>query len=314
MVFEIKSCKPKKSGFTRALLLIATVGLSAFSCKSFNPPNALTAMLAAVPQIGSQGIDGFYFTDFRQARSDLHIARDAGLEAFPSPLQDALRRLSPTIVGEGTLYSIDQLEAVLEITPTGSPGAVMLVGSFDSKKAVSVLDSSGWPVAESGLFRLYRAPDASGIGIGPRRLVYSPDYRIAEAITAFRGGESSILKWAGLERLALSAGLPTAMAAAPVEQACLDARWISVAIRYLDASLPAASVVLLFSDPDSAVVAKRKIESRLELALDGGGSKIELIDIRRDMVVSVVSVDDSRALFLLGKAKRNSTLKRALEC
>jgi hypothetical protein len=284
------------------------------ACRPANPPNALVAMLRAVPQIGDEHIRSLIFSDFQQARVDLAIPKDGGVSSFPAVLQATLARLSDSPLAEGSLYTIGQLEAVLEISPSGAPSSVMLVGSFDTAKARSDLESRGWPSVESGLFRLYRTPEDSGIGIGPRRLVYSPAYAVAQAITAFRGGDDSLLGFEGLQSLSLSSGRPTAFAAAPPESGCLDPRWMAVAVRYLERSAPAVAFVVQYPDPDSAQAAVRRLTAGLSSVAGDIGSTIGVVDARRDLVVSSIQTDDAGAVEWLRAMQRGSRFERALAC
>lgn len=264
--------------------------------------------------MGERGLGSFFFADFEQTRRDLGIPRDGGLESFPAVLREAVARLTDSPLAEGWLYGIEEIEAMLEVTPSGAPPVYMLVGSFDSGEAARSLDASGWESISSGLFRLYRTAHGSGVGVGPRRLLYSPAYPSAEATTAFRGGENSVLGLEGLQSLAVSAGRPAALAAAAPEIGCLDPRWMSVAVRYIEPQSPAVAFVVQYPDPGSAEASRRRIAPGLEKVVQETGSRIELIDARREMVVSSISTDDRGALALLDAVHGGSQLERALAC
>ena len=264
--------------------------------------------------MGEGPVTAVRFFDFSQTRKDLRISARGDTSPLPFALKQAAERILDSPLGKGDLFDVQQLEAVLEVTPTGATPLFMIVGSFDSTRARELADSWGWPKTRSGLFELYHAPDGSGVGVGPRRLVFSQSFATAAAVTEFRGGPGSLLALDGLSSLSISAGRPAAIAVAPPAKGCLEPRWMAVALKYLPGSSPTAAFVVQYKDMDTAAASKKHVQAGLASYLHGGPSRIEVVDVRRDSTVASVSSDDTGAAELLRAVYRGSQLERALEC
>lgn len=210
------------------------------SCRPANPPNPLTAVLRAVPVEatvlgarrlspaspsepatptaleGAQQTPVYYFVDLAQFRRD-HPGLDASAVAvLPPAMRPPLEVLSDTPAADllaGGQLALSRMEAVLVVGTVGDVHTVMLVGEFDQGDIAKSLHASLGEATESGLFKLYAAPNGAAVAVGPRRIVASKSYVAAEAITSFRGGENSLLGLPRSQELALSAGRPTAFSA-----------------------------------------------------------------------------------------------------
>ncbi len=272
-------------------------------------------MLRAVPTSKGGRPPSYFFTDFSQARKDLGIPRGAPADSYPLPLRDALARLESTAPELHTLYRTDELEALLEVYKAGESTSTMLVGDFDAAAAVKELDSRRWPRTTSGLFQLFRTPEGGGLGIGPRRIVHSTDYTAAEEITAFRGGENSLLGLEGSASLAVSAGRATAFVGIPEPGGCLDPQWLAVGARYLRDSPPLAVLVVRYQGAAAAQAARARLEASVREVLLGGDHDVRAAETRGESVLVSVASDDEKTAGLLRTVLRQPlTLEAALGC
>ncbi len=297
-----------------ALVVALAVVAATSACRPQNPPNALSAMLRAVPTREGSRPPSYLFTDFSQARKDLGIPRSAPADSYPLLLRDALARVEATVPELGALYRTDELEALLELYSVGESTSTMLVGDFDSATAVKELDSRGWPRTTSGLFQLFRTPQGGGLGIGPRRIVHSTDYAAAEEITAFRGGENSLLGLPGSGSLAVSAGRATAFAGIPEPGGCLDPLWLAVGVRYLRDLPPLAVLVVRYEESAAAEASRARLDVTMREVLRGAGHDVRAAETRGESVLVSIASHEEGAAGLVRMAMQPLTLEAALQC
>ena len=332
---------------------VAAMVLAYSACAPRNPPNALTAMLRAIPwqaaipatkdAVGNPHSRGdealymrlqglwYYFTDYNQFRKQTGRESFREISDLPEPLRIPLLFLQSTpaerLLSDNVL-DLAGIEAAIVVGNTEGPVVAMLVGSFDRKRASSVLAGQGAKSEESGLFELYSEEEAGATGVGPRRLVASPSYEAAKAVTSFRGGENSLLGLPLSQDLSLAVGRPPVVHATflagnagrvgtkrPDGFPCHDIFWATTVLRYSrQQRLEAAAAVFQFRDDVSASAAKGSVEQRLGEELERLEARIEVSDTRRNRLVILIGFDEKSAAFVESTTSERSWLAAKFAC
>lgn len=288
--------------FVAYLALALLVGASGVACSpggGAQPPNSLTALLRALPQTGDAARVSFDFGDLAAARSqvgekgDLPLAVRAGVLRSDTPGFD-----------ENAGWQMSDVEAWVDVSPTGAPRYEMIVGHFDQARIETNLRSSGWTSRSVGVFDVFSHPSGSigdsapttdsaaiggGVAVAERRLVYAASDEAVETVASFRGGNDSLLALPGLGDLAVASGKAAAIAAFAPSAGCPNPDWTAAAVRY-EPTKATPAAVFEYGRPGQAEDASAALRENLPAALPGG-VKVQVVDARGR--ISVAALESS---------------------
>lgn len=209
-------------------------------------------------------------------------------------------------------WSTDQVEAWVEVTPTSSPGFVILVGEFDSKAVKSALTSKGYQSQKIELTEIFTAPgQAETIGVAPGRLIYGGPETV-ERIAAFRGGAGSMLDIAGLKDVAIATGRSVAAAVFEPAAGCPKATWIAAATRYEGAQAD-TSLIWYYPEAEAASRAARELRSQLPPRLPLGVA-LKLSDPRNRQAVQILDTPMDKAIEVINSTRPGGPFEGLPRC
>lgn len=282
------------------LTAAATTVLTGCQSRGAIPPNGMTAILRSIPR--------------EIAPSPIHLRSGDPSEAQRLSGVGAPKETLPPIASRSANdgWNVDQVEAWVEVTPTGSPGFQILVGSFDSKVIKSALKSRGYQSQKVELTEILAAPGATeAVGIAPGRLVYGR-LESVEKIAAFRGGAGSMLDIAGLKDVAIATGRSGATAVFEPARGCPKAMWIAAAARYED-SRTDTSLVWYYPEAEAASRAARELEAQLPPRLPPG-AVLKLSDPRNRQAVEVLDTQRGTPVGVIESVRPNGPFEGLPEC
>ncbi|RIK10048.1 MAG: hypothetical protein DCC49_04550 [Acidobacteria bacterium] len=266
---------------TAASVLIAVTVLPGCQSRGAIPPNGLTAILRSIPIAAAPGPIHLRSGDPSEAR------RLSGGSAPP----ETIPKIAKQRVADGWIP--EQIEAWLEVTPSGTAPFVVLIGDFDSKSVKSSLESRDYQSTKVELTEIFNRSDTTAaIGVAPGRLVYG-SLETVERIGAFRGGNGSLLDVAGLRDVAVATGRSGVAAVFEPASGCPRASWIAAASRFENA-VADTSLVWYYPDAEAATRAARELRTQLPSRLPSGVT-LRLSDPRNRQAVQVLETPREKA-------------------
>lgn len=282
------------------MAVTATMVMTGCQSRGAIPPNGITAILRSIPANAAPGPIHLRSGDPSEAR------RLSGGDTPPETLPPIEHRSATDS------WSTDQLEAWVEITPSGALSFTILIGDFDSKAVHSALTSKGYKSQKIELTEIFTfAEQTEAIGVAPGRLIYGVPGAV-ERIAAFRGGAGSMLDIAGLKDVAIATGRSGATAVFEPAAGCPKATWLAAATRYENARAD-TSLVWYYSEAEAAARAARELKTHLPPRLPPGVG-LKLSDPRNRQAVQILDAPRDRAAAVIDNTRPGGTFEGLPEC